>query len=173
MTASPAAIAGTYADLRQVKSRGVWQLVIDVPPENAEKLVKLFGLPRQDELTWLAVARLNVPPGASTGAANGSVAPPAPPSLTKPAGAPGGATRKRTLPEKVGMRCNDERFQEWLHSSMGRVTANAEDAAYWVRGECGVKSRAEILPGTEAAKRWLALEAQYMQQTGQFAEERL
>jgi hypothetical protein len=59
-------IGGTYADLRQVKSRGVWQVVIDVPSEDAEKLVELFGLPRQDEPTWLAIARLKTPPGAST-----------------------------------------------------------------------------------------------------------
>jgi hypothetical protein len=159
MTDAPRAIEGIYADLRQVKTRGCWQLVIDVPAHNAERLVELFGLPRQDEVTWLAVARLT--PEASKVA-----------TFEKPASASGKAHRERTLPEKVGMRCNDKRFQEWLHSSMGRVTANAEDAAYWVRHECGVKSRSEILPGTETAKRWLALETRYMRETGQLAEER-
>ncbi len=84
---------------------------------------------------------------------------------------PGGAKRERTLPEKVGMRCCDKRFQEWLYSK-GRVTGNEHDAAQWVRHECGVKSRKEILPGTEAGDRWWKLETQYLVETNQIAEER-
>lgn len=164
---TPSVIAGVYADLRQVKSRGVWQLVLDIPAEKVEGMVELFGMPRQDEPTWLAVARLKVSPG-PVHAVHGVAAEGNPPL---PSTVPGESKRERTLPEKVGMRCNDKRFQEWLYSK-GRVTGDADGAAYWVRSECGVKSRSEILPGTEAAAAWLKLETQYLSETGQFAERR-
>ena len=173
MTAPPA-IAGVYADLRQVKTRGVWQLVIDVPADKVEGMVKLFGMPRQDEPAWLAVTRLNSSPGSAApevqrlASGRGDAAP----TLTEDHRVEsGGPKRERTLPEKVWWRCEDKRFQEWLYSK-GRVTGSAGDAAQWVRQECGVTSRSEILPGTEAAARWVKLETQYLLETGQMAEAR-
>jgi hypothetical protein len=154
-------IGGTYADLRQVKSRGVWQVVIDVPSEDAEKLVELFGLPRQDEPTWLAIARLKVPPGAGTGATHGSVASPAPPPPEKPANAPGGAYAKR-----AGILCNDSRFMGWLG------TPDTASAAAWLRSITGVASRREYDSDPAARQRFLDLETRYLRETGQFAEER-
>lgn len=112
-----------------------------------------------------------LPPGASNGTAVRSSADAGTPTPSKLAGAPGGAKRERALPEKVGMRCNDKRFQEWLYSK-GRVTGSAEDAAHWVRTECGVKSRTEILPSTPAGDAWWKLETQYLIETNQIAEER-
>jgi hypothetical protein len=154
-------IGGTYADLRQVKSRGVWQVVIDVPSEDAEKLVELFGLPRQDEPTWLAIARLAVPPGAGTGATHGSVASPAPPPPEKPASAPGGAYAKR-----AGILCNDSRFMGWLG------IPDMAGAAREVRALTGVASRREYDTDPAARQRFLDLETRYLRETGQFAEER-
>ena len=81
-----------------------------------------------------------------------------------------GAKRERTLPEKVGMRCNDERFQEWAKKR--HISGAALDTASFVRNYCGVTSRKEILPGTEAGDTWLSLETRYLMETGQMAEPR-
>lgn len=174
--AAPPAIAGTYADLRQVKSRGVWQLVIDVPAEQVEAMVDLFGMPRQDKPTHLAVARLKEPPGTNGSAATqASAAPADPPHPPEGLRVPGGAKRERTLPEKVGMRCGNAYFQAWLMDHLGLqqdAAQTVDEIAEIVRQRCGVKSRTEILPGTEAAAKWLALETRFLEDTGQMAERR-
>ena len=54
----PAAIAGTFADLRTVKTRGVVQLVIEVPIEQGAKVVEAFGFPQPGQEVPVAVARL-------------------------------------------------------------------------------------------------------------------
>lgn len=165
---TPSVIAGVYADLRQVKSRGVWQLVLDIPAEKVEGMVELFGMPRQDEPTWLAVARLKVSPG-SVRAVHGVAAEGNPPP---PSTVPGESKRERTLPEKVGMRCADPAFQVWIERQTGRADIGEMEAAAWVRKECVVESRKAILPGTEAAALWLALETRFLEDTRQMAERR-
>lgn len=117
-----------------------------------------------------------IPPGATTGAAIGSAAADHPPPPERSA-APGGAKRERTLPEKVGMRCNEWAFQDWAAKQSGfdkwAFGQSAElQVAAWVRYRCGVPSRKQILPGTSAEARWLALETSYLSETGQIAERR-
>jgi hypothetical protein len=176
-----AAIAGTYADLRQVKSRGVWQLVVEIPAEHAERLVEMFGLPRQDEPQWLGVIRLNSSPRAlipgsgldlpsSDGVSvvpDGSRVAPKPMRADEPAL---GETKTYTLANRIGMTCNNPAFREWLYRAEG--IGGDGDVAYYVRLYCNVKSRAEILPGTDAAARWSVLETQYLADTGQLPEVR-
>jgi hypothetical protein len=72
------------------------------------------------------------------------------------------------------MRCADKRFQKWTAEYVGWPAAatSAEETAGAVRGWCHVKSRAEILPGTEAAKKWLDLETRFLEDMGQFPERR-
>lgn len=171
MTA-PAAFKATFSDFRLVKGRKVAQIVVEVPIEEADNALKaLGGIPRPDLERWVAVARLSpgafIPKSEALASADGEGAPP----QKQPTPAPGEARKEYTLANRVGMTCADKRFQDWLYSK-GRVTGSAEDAAHWVRHECGVKSRTEILPGTEAAARWTKLETQYLLETGQMAEQR-
>lgn len=112
-----------------------------------------------------------IPPGATTEAAIWSAAADHPPPPERSA-APGGAKRERTLPEKVGMRCNEGPFRVWIERQTGRDDIGELEAAAWVRRECGVESRKHIIPGTEAAKKWLALETRFLEDTGQMAERR-
>lgn len=173
MTA-PAAFTASFADFRLVKGRKVAQIVVEVPIEQADHALEVLGgVPRPDAERHVAVARIQIPPGATTGAATGSAAAdhPHPPERSA---APGGAKRERTLPEKIGIRCADKRFQKWTAEYVGWPAAatSAEETAGAVRGWCHVKSRAEILPGTEAAKKWLDLETRFLEDTGQFPERR-
>src|SRR4051794_33494293 len=64
MSDVPAAIQGTFADFKLVKTRRTVQIVIEVPIEQADQaLAALGGLPQPAEEKWVAVARIN---GAAT-----------------------------------------------------------------------------------------------------------
>lgn len=84
--------------------------------------------------------------------------------------APGAARKEYTLANRVGMTCNDPAFREWLYRTHG--VGGDHGVAEFVRGACGVESRADILPGTPAAAKWHALALDYEQATGKMAEER-
>ncbi len=170
---SPAAFTASFADFRLVKGRKVAQIVVEVPIEAADHALEVLGgVPRPDAERHVAVARIQIPPGATRNAANGSAAADHPPPPERSA-APGGTKREKTLPEKVGMRCNDVVFLEWLYSH-GQIkrALDATEAAHFVRTTCGVRSRADIQPGTSAADKWLALETRFLEETGQMAERR-
>jgi hypothetical protein len=163
-----AAIQATFSDWRPVKSRGVLQLVLEVPVEQTKHVLDTLGAPIPGTEKWVGVALIS--PGSLERDAPRSGAESATPTPLKAGGDPGESKRERTLPEKVGMRCNDPTFREWLYRWSG-IGGNM-DVAGFVRCECGVKSRTEILPGTEAAERWLALETRFLEDTGQMAERR-
>jgi len=52
-------IQGTYADFKIVKTRSVVQMVIEVPIENGNEVVEMFGLPKPAEELWVAVAAID------------------------------------------------------------------------------------------------------------------
>ena len=52
-------IQGTYADFKIVKTRGVAQFVVEVPIEQAQTAISMFGVPTPHEEQWVAIAALN------------------------------------------------------------------------------------------------------------------
>lgn len=86
------------------------------------------------------------------------------------------AAKKRwgdlSLPQQIGIRCSDPAFQTWASMQEGMSATGADAAAQYVRHTCGVKSRAEIQPGTAAAVLWHTLLTQFEMETGQIAERR-
>jgi hypothetical protein len=145
---TPMATKGTFADFRIIKTRKCAQLVIEVPIEEADAaLSALGGLPRSDCERWVAVARLNHE------------------GTTKPLD----LKERRAfcdLPfvQQAGIMSNDLKFQFWMSDNYPEFAKNGGDmdglmgrAAQAIRDYCRVSSRAQILPGTEAAERWLSL----------------
>ena len=53
-----AAIQGNYSDLKTVKTRSVAQMIIEVPIEQGEEIVRIFGFPRPGQEIPVAIARL-------------------------------------------------------------------------------------------------------------------
>lgn len=158
------AFQATYSDLRIVKGRKMVQIVLEVNQESADAaLAVLGGLPRPDSPVWVGVARLNH---------KAAVEPPQ--AEEKP--------KRRfdelPLPQQAALLCQDERFQEWM---LNRATGNlswsdGEDrevsTANWLRQECRVKSRADIIDGTDSGESFRYLLFRYREQTGQLAEVR-
>lgn len=155
---SASAIQATFSDFKLIKGRKCAQLVFEVPIEAADAaLDTLGGLPRPDQEAWCGIARINPAKTAEKAASE---------PVTQSASLSGDKVRRRfnTLPMKqqAAMRCNEAAFQRFLseeHSAFQIL--DPETAAAFVRGFCGVKSRSEIVEGSEAAEKWLGLDGKY------------
>lgn len=87
----------------------------------------------------------------------------------KPAAVQADAERENEttdITKQAAIRCGDARFQRFLaetNTAWGIMTEGTptEKAAEIVRAHCGVKSRRDITPGSEAAEHWHELEAKF------------
>lgn len=140
-----AAISATFSDFRLVKGRKVAQLVFEVPLESADAALEtLGGLPRPDREAHCGIARLAKKPET----------PSRPERTTGPI---------PTLAQRVAIKCQDADFRRFLAIGWdGVAVLDVASAAADVRDICGVSSRSEIVPGSEAARKWEALEADYI-----------
>jgi hypothetical protein len=117
------AFAGTYSDLRFVKSRKVAQVVIEMPIEDANRFLVAFGAPDPGREVWCAIARLNNAPEPDNAI-----------QLEKP--------RRQwdslRPSARAAMLCNETAFQAYIK------VQDAEQAAEKVRRHCGIESRREL-----------------------------
>jgi len=148
-----AALPGTFADLKTVKTRSVVQMIVEFPIERGADVVAMFGFPQPGQEVPVAVARLNVAPQIEHAA---------------PAG-----EKKRWggLPpaQQAAIRCGEVAFQKfWSHGDLfeevkeDMPNATAEErAAECVRRACSVKSRRDIADSPHALACWRGIEADY------------
>lgn len=164
----PAAIAGTFADLKSVKTRSVVQLVIEVPIEQAEAVIRAFGYPQPGHEIPVAVARLLDIPVAQL-AERSAVGRVIQPTVAEVEGSkpPGEAKSKRhwstlSFAEQSGIRCAEPAFWRYLSEVLSKHSiSNDIEAARFVRHWCGVESRSELKPLTPAGKAWTDLDRQF------------
>jgi hypothetical protein len=156
-----AAFTATYSEWKVVKTRAVVQIVFEVPTEGSDVAYQVLGgMPISSKERWFAIAALDKE------AAAGAIA-----ELNKDAAATYAATRvgagvetpgrRRSSPyaREIAMACNDSDFLKFLDATYDPAVGTywgsaAERAANIVRKELGVKSRADVLPGTNAANAW-------------------
>lgn len=142
----PAAIAGTFADYRTVKTRKVLQLIIEVPIEQQEQAFERLGFPVPDRDLWVAVARMDLDAASKA---------PAP----KP---------DRTLAQRAGILCNDVAFQRWIGVPDGDVEAAAEA----MRTRLSIPSRRVLDESDTAAQAFREMEARFLQAAGRIPAQR-
>ena len=160
----PAAIDGSYADFKLVKTRSVCQLVVEIPIERAEEAIRKFGIPQPGQEIPVALARLQTPPKAAANAERSEK----------------GKERYRESDKmqqaatRAVMLCEDRKFQMWASTQICEpwLGPPIPDTAHWLRWRLNIKSRSEIASRDEAYKRFIALEMAYKQDTGQMAEAR-
>jgi hypothetical protein len=161
------AFRAAYADLKIVKTRGVCQVILELPLEQADAALEILGgVPRPDREVWCGVARL-----AKDGAVTSN--PPAEQHDGSPIHKDRRPFHTLPLPTQAALLCQDERFQDWFaHQLRGHSFMPDDDREYltteWVRGRCMVASRKDITAGSEAAKKFLAMYERYMIETGQW-----
>jgi hypothetical protein len=156
-----AAFSATYADWKLIKTRRCVQVVMEIPLERANEAYRVLGgMPSAGEETWFAIARLNLQQPQEEPDNNKS--PTTEPEAPAPSGNAAPVRARNRLAQRAGMLCNDPLFVRYLWAE-GRIDEQDKDlAAAYVREFCGVNSRADILPGTEAATRLDLLESAFV-----------
>ena len=151
-----AVIQGTFADLKSVKTRSVVQMVVEIPIEQAEQVIKAFGFPQPGAEIAVAVARLDS-------------------EATKHAPAPSENPKKPfknySLSQQAGMRCNDPKFWKFIWGMFDWACESESAATNFVRTHCVVESRKELDTRGSAGSEWLALNAEYEQWAGLTTEQ--
>jgi hypothetical protein len=113
---------GTYSDFKIVKTRNVAQIIVEIPLEQAEEFVNMFGMPTPNMEKWVAVARLNDE------------------VVNK--------NEDSTIAiQKCGMLCKEERFGMFLKNAKNMQEVNpfeSDSIANSLRAILGIKSRTEL-----------------------------
>lgn len=185
-----AAFTATFADWKLVKTRGVVQLVFEVPVEKADAAYNVLGgMPDAAQERWFAIARLTeqaarnepvpasrnpVPASASLQSSNRGLCFRGDAGADREAAASpsdGPASRPFTelkYSQQAGILCSDPAFHQFLEMYSPddwRDYASLPDpkfrAKLCVRRLCGVDSRADILPDTPAAAHWQQIVQSY------------
>lgn len=157
-----AAVAGTFSDVKVIKSRKVCVLSIEVPIEKADEALRILGgIPRPDEERWVGLARLNA--GSSNGRTSDFDSENA---GSSPAPASKKAWPDKTAAEQAGILCAEWRFQRFMCAD------SEEEAARRVRAHCGVKSRRDLDDSQRARVLWHGLDNDFRVSVGQMAAPR-
>lgn len=145
-----AAIDGDYADFRIVKTRSVAQVTIEFPIEQAQEIVRFFGVPMPSKPVRLAVARLAGAPQIEASAT--------------PVGEEPEPRRWSNLKraQQAGIRCAEKSFQAFLREQGQPQVTDTDKAAEYVRMVCGnLHSRAELDTRETAGRLWNDLDGRY------------
>jgi hypothetical protein len=135
MSETPQAVfQACFADWKLIKTRACVQIVFEVPIEKAdEAYAALGGMPNSAKERWFAIARLNIE---KTTGENKSYRKPVAPD--------------KRLAQRAALLCKDHQFWKFLEQTKRVVGADEESAAAYLRDECAVDSRSEIMPETIA-----------------------
>lgn len=161
-----AAFLGSYADWKLIKTRGVIQIVVEVPLHDHDRAYQaLGGMPDPQAEVWLGITRVKVPEGdapvpstlAATLSPSASERGRGLPSPDKPI-KPVSADKK--LSQRAGIICNEPAFWKFA-TEKDYPLNNADEAAEFVREWCQVESRKDIRLNTPAGELFMDLEGQY------------
>ena len=145
-----AAISAQLVDVRNVGQHKAIKLTVHVPAEQAQLVMAAFGWPTMVEPVPVALARLDLEAIKSGDAA------PDREEIEKSDRACSSRSNKPVAPDKrlaqrAALLCKDPLFHKWLEEISGVEKVEEADARTYIISKCGVTSRADIVPGTDAA----------------------
>jgi len=153
----PAAFRAVYADWKLIKTRGMIQVVLELPVEQADAAYEVLGgMPVAGKERWFGIAAIRNPE------ATPGVSDPAPAQVPQPR--PERAKRDwRDLPasQQAGIRCAEPVFHSFLEEECHDNLNEAGTYDDCVRMICGVKSRSELDTNHKARVIWHQLDSQY------------
>lgn len=166
-----AAFQAVYTNFKTVPSRKVVQVTLEAPMEAGDSIIAILGMPNPEVSKWLGVALLKQIPAPADASVVGGDTPVADgvhdPAPQQPESK---SWREMSHAQRAGILCNEPRFHEFLVSKYPLCKTPYERspaesaphaAARILRDSCDVKSRSEILPGTEAAKVFEQIDGDY------------
>jgi hypothetical protein len=155
MPGENAVFKAAYADFVLRKTRAVAVIQLEIPIEQAEKFVEIFGLPVAGRERWVALA-LMAP----------EVAPVPVPSPESGRAAP----KAEAALKRAGMLPSDIAFRRWIIGNkvddQACQPATPDEAAQLLRELMGVESRNEILRDPQALAAFLEIEEKFMLAAG-------
>jgi hypothetical protein len=160
------AFRATYSDWKLVKTRGVVQVVMEVPLAEADAAYKVLGgMPDFGSENWFAVAALVAPVGVDRNKPE-KEAKPVSPATPQPDTKPLLVEAKRRWRDlqpaaQAGIRCNEPLFNLFLKHTRPDDWHEKSDPAACVRMICGVNSRSELGTNHRARVIWKQLDDQY------------
>ena len=162
------AFKATYSDWKLIKTRGVVQVVMEVPLSEADAAYQILGgMPDFSSERWFGVAPLKkmmphpTKRSVQTGHNN------APPQPAEPdrhsAGAKRMDWRELQPAAQAGIRCADPVFEAFLRERYADDFMACEyDAAEVVRALCHIRSRTELGTNHKARVIWKQLDDHFM-----------
>ena len=155
MTDKAAAFTSTYSDWRLIKGRKVVQIVLEIPLEAAnEAYAVLGGMPNPAAETWCAIARL-VTTRKEELSDTTSTHQPAPEDT-----ASASARAPNKLARLAGMLSKTPLFHRYIE--LYGLCGDEANAAGYIRDNCGVASRSQIISGAPSGYRFLELYDTFM-----------
>jgi len=160
----PVAFRATYADWKLIKTRGVVQVVMEVPLADADAAYGVLGgMPNPGQESWFGIAPISLPVQPEEASA-------APPRQDSPhAPQPDGAGKRERMEwrelqpaAQAAIRANDPQFRAFLREEMVYPDVDTEESAtISIRHICRIKSRSEL--STDHRKRvlWHQLDQRY------------
>lgn len=152
------AIAGTYSDLKFIRTRKVCQVVVEIPIEQADNFVRAFGTPNPHQEVWVALARLQAEP---------SILGDAPTTVNLPSAHPKSDGERAVI--RAVMLCKDPEFQSWHDRS---PPATESQCRAYILAMCDIQSRSELKDNVDARMKLYRLITRFESETGRMAERR-
>jgi hypothetical protein len=152
----PTAFKATYSDWKLVKTRGVVQIVFEVPLAEADDAYELLGgMPIIAKERWFGIAAIKTP---------AEEAPSNVPSGSPPSTRPDGTKRPwRDLPpaQQAGMRINEPSFAAYLKENHFEEWRETCDADACLKLICRIESKTELKTNHKALVCWRQLDDHY------------
>lgn len=148
---SPAAFQATYSDWKLVKTRGMIQVVFEVPLADADAAYDVLGgMPDASKERWFGIAAIR---SAET----------VPPRQIESKRSVGENREWRDLlpQQQAGIRCEETAFETFLKEERSDDWHETQNAAECVRLICGVQSRSELATNHKARVIWHQLDEQF------------
>ena len=134
-------VQGTYADFKIVKTRNVAQIIVEVPLEQAQSAIQMFGVPTPTREQWVAVAALHEVSVHTNGEEG----------------------QRAIVSAQMG--CKSQMFGKFLREQMGilEVEDNDESRAESLRSILGITSRSELGKDKSTLEAFYRIKGEYDQ----------
>jgi len=130
---------GTYSDFKVIKTRKVIQVVVEIPIEQGNSFVEMFGVPDPSQEVWVAIAEINRTAIETQGEATKAV-------------------------QQAGMLCRSLEFGKWLRDHRGCPEVDPEShesIADGLRAILGIVSRTEFHNSPDLVTAFNRLKGEY------------
>lgn len=152
----PAAFRGSYSDWRLVKTRGVVQVIFEVPLADSDLAYDVLGgMPDNSKERWFGIAALKSPAEEARATPDQEVPPSTRPDRAKR------PWRDLDPTTQAAMRCDQPAFEHFLKEMRPDDWAEEQNIRDCICLICGVTSRKELNTNHKARVIWKQLDDQF------------